>query len=120
MLGINLNSLLPWRGAERIARIVRRLAHVGNVCGDVHQSGDLWVVSYFADHSASPGMTNEDDWTILQGDHPTSCIDVVRQRRQRVLHGDNMKPTRFKDWNDLRPARAVCKSAVHEHDVLHA
>jgi hypothetical protein len=64
-------------------------------------------------------MTNEDDWAILHGDNPTSRIDVIRQRGQRVLNSDNMKAACFKDWNNFRPARTIRKGSVNEHDVLH-
>src|SRR6516162_1112014 len=79
----------------------------------------LRVVSNLADYSTSPGMTNEDDWTILHGDDPTGRIYVVRQRGQRVLNCDNVKAACFKDWNDFGPTRTVRKRSVNEHDILY-
>ena len=83
-----------------------------------HESRDLRVVSGLGYHGTSPGMADEDDWTILHGDNPTGRIDIVRQRGQRVLNGDNMKAAGLKNWNDLGPAGTVCKCAVNENEFF--
>src|SRR5271163_2877700 len=101
MLSINLDGFLSWRRTERIACIVRRHPDVRNVSTYVDESSYLGVISNLADHSTSPGMTNEDDRTILHGDNPTGRVYVVRQRGQRILNGYNVKTACFKDWNDF-------------------
>src|SRR5262249_26917222 len=119
ILRIELNGFQAGRSAERFACILRGHSNVRNEGGHINKSSDFRVVSRLAYYCTSPGMTDEDDWTILLGDDPTGRLCVVGQRGQRVLDSDDVKAAGFEDWNDFGPTRPVRKRSMNEHDVLY-
>src|SRR5580692_9299912 len=74
MLRVHLYRLLARRGPERVTRIICGGADVGDVSGNVDEAGYLWVFANFGNDRSSPGMANEDDWSILQRDNSARGI----------------------------------------------
>src|SRR5215472_3156461 len=119
MLRIDPDFLHYGGWAERLAGLICGIADLGHPSCDVNKPYDLRVVSGLGDDGAAPGVAHENDRAVLHGDDSTRRIRVVRQRRERILNGDDVKSALFKDWDDLGPTGAVCEGPVNENDILH-
>jgi hypothetical protein len=63
-------------------------------------------------------MADQKHRAVLYIDHPVGRGDVVHDRTQRVLHGDNVETLGSENRNDFRPAGAVGPGAMNEHYIL--
>src|SRR5262245_9054472 len=119
MVLIDFDGFRSRRRAEWSAGLICGGADLRDVGGDVDETNNLRVISGLADDSTAPGVTDQDHRSILKCNQPARGIGIIRQRRERILNGDDMKAARFEDRNDLSPTRSICKSAVNQQDVLH-
>ena len=74
------------------------------------------MVAGFGNDRTAPGMADQEKRAFLHADDPMSSRHIIRQRTERILNSDRLQPALRERRNDLCPARAVGKSAMHEND----
>jgi hypothetical protein len=62
-------------------------------------------------------MADQDRRAGLAGQHAAGCCDVVGERGQRILHDADLVAALGQFVINAAPARAICKCAMHQHDI---
>ena len=119
MLRIDLDLFHYGGWAEWLAGLICGVTDLGHPSRDINKPYDLGVISGLGDDGTAPGVPHENDRAILYGDDSTRRVYIVRQRRERILNGDDVKAPLFKDWNDLGPTGAVREGPVDEDNIFH-
>jgi len=104
--------------AARIPSRWMELAHVRcGTPGDVHQRGDLSLAPASV-ITVPPTSGHEDDGPFLGRRCALCCRHIIRERGERVLHGDDVADLWPRATESLCPARSIGECAVDENHRL--
>lgn len=95
-----------------------RFSNVRGKGGNVDKSRDFGIVSGLGDHDAAPRMAHEYGPSRLSGECLLGGLNVVRQRRQRVLDKGNVVTLLGQDIGYRLPASLVDERSMDQHDVV--
>ena len=100
----------PLQGSFAIARLEG---------GDVDQGNNFRVIAGLCDHRATPGVSYQDDRSILFVEHHFGCRHVIFQRSKGILN-DSDTIAFFREGGVKRlVARAIGKSAVYKNNIFY-
>src|SRR5580704_9678543 len=84
-------------------QVLETLSFVESWSCQIHETDDIFRVAGSSDDCAAIGMTDQQSGTILRGRQFARAVDIIGQRRKRVLHGEDPKSLFVQERDDMPP-----------------
>jgi hypothetical protein len=84
-------------------QVLEALSFVESWSCQIHETDDIFRVAGSSDDCAAICMTNQQSGTILRGRQFARAVDILGQRRKRVLHREDPESLFVQGRDDMPP-----------------